>query len=317
MRRWGREAGVIRAVDRALGPIIHQACTGSAKSKLKGLKKDRGLEMWKILIFQFSARSEADYMNLQTAIATPKRARDFDELVTKLDAWDGLCDDCDNQFPNKLSLETRKHGLYQMIPERILELKFAGEEALLAEYDKMRRTVDSLIATRRNYSSTPNLNGDIDASRRVVNGKQHDLNNLSGDQLYQLSMNNYEKEMEPNWIGKGKGKAKGGKGEEVRQVGLEALEARQLAASGAEAAVDTKAVSRVVERVAVRRVIQKEERQDGGRQRVRQTVQERVVEEKPRARVREGEEQQPSVLYMRGRGALSGRVLHPQLQWEV
>ena len=66
-------------------------CRGSAGVKLNAVLKTDGFNAWRVLAFWFQARSTKDSMSLLTMIMNPDRAKDFKDMMKKLDRWDALC----------------------------------------------------------------------------------------------------------------------------------------------------------------------------------------------------------------------------------
>ena len=47
----------LKEVSEALGPLLHNACKGSAVVELKAVLKTDGINGWRVLAFWFQARS--------------------------------------------------------------------------------------------------------------------------------------------------------------------------------------------------------------------------------------------------------------------
>ena len=129
------------AVNRALGPIIYTACAGLAHTRVNkhGIAKNDGFAMWRELIAHYSARSDIDGINLRAAITRPTKARDLDDLATRIGEWDKMLEEYHVKFPHKsLDDDSLISGLLSLMPKEVITKEFQGKRHLLFDHEQVR-----------------------------------------------------------------------------------------------------------------------------------------------------------------------------------
>ena len=107
---------ILKEVSEALGPLLHKVCKGSAGVKLQAVMKTDGFNAWRVLAFQFQARSTDD-MSLLTMIMNPDSANDLSDVMNKLDRWDARISDCEMKFEkDDISDKMRQAALFAVAP---------------------------------------------------------------------------------------------------------------------------------------------------------------------------------------------------------
>ena len=139
----------LKDVSEALGPLLHKVCKGSAGVKLKAVVKTVRFSPWRVLAFWFQARSTNDSMSLLTMIMNPDRAKDFSDMMNKLDRWDALTRDNEMKFEkDDISDKMRQVSLFAMAPEAVVEKRLAGRRDL-DNYAKVRCMINDMIRDKR------------------------------------------------------------------------------------------------------------------------------------------------------------------------
>ena len=114
-------------VSEALGPLLRKVFRGGAGLKLKAVLKIDGLNPWRVLSFWFQARSTNDSMSLLTMIMNPDRAKDFSDMMNKLDRWDALIRDYEMKFEkDDISDKMCQAASFAMAPEAVVGKKRLG-----------------------------------------------------------------------------------------------------------------------------------------------------------------------------------------------
>ena len=90
-------------MSKALGPLLQTQCKGKAKLKIKALRKGDGVNAWRVLMREYSARSTADSSTLMGLIMKPERASGLDDLQEKLQVWDDWVLEYETKFQKSFS----------------------------------------------------------------------------------------------------------------------------------------------------------------------------------------------------------------------
>ena len=139
----------LKDVSEALGPLLYKVCRGSAEVKLKAVLKIDWLNAWRVLAFWFQARSTNDSASLLSMIMNHDRAKDFMDIMNKLDRWDALTRDCEMKFEkDDISDKMRQAALFAMAPGAVVENRLAGRRDL-DNYAKVRCMIDDMIRDQR------------------------------------------------------------------------------------------------------------------------------------------------------------------------
>ena len=88
----------LKEVSETLGPLLHKVCKGNAGVKLKAVLKIDGFNVWRVVAFWFQAKTTNDSTPLLTMIMNPDRAKNFNDMMNKLDRWDAPVRDYEMKF---------------------------------------------------------------------------------------------------------------------------------------------------------------------------------------------------------------------------
>ena len=146
----------LKEVSKAMGPLLHKVCRGSAGVKL--LKTD-GFNAWRVLAFWHEARSTNDSMSLLTMVMNLDRAKDLGDMMNKLDRWDALIRGREMKFEkDDISDKMRQAALFAMAPEAVVENMLAGRRDL-DDKAKVRCMIDYKIRDKREARGAIKLSG--------------------------------------------------------------------------------------------------------------------------------------------------------------
>ena len=199
------------ALDRALYWFLTSKVSGSAKNRVKGVKRNEGFKVWHTLCHYGAPRSQADNTVQYMKLMNQKRCQTIEELMSAMAEWEQEADEFETRF-EMLSDTAKVAAVKSMCPEWLVNNRLSGEQYdYQTLVDKLRAIgADRSIAARESTGQKPKTKKDadgddpmgMDALMEVT--KAHAAGEVTEDDL-KSAMENALMQMSKQKPGPGKG----------------------------------------------------------------------------------------------------------------